>query len=148
MEETEKKALETEEAADKEKKTDEITVATSSSKFIPEPKEYTIDVLIQKILDTDKQYDLSKKRRCLNAEAAPFQLVKEASQSFGATRRNRVQSFSAAACTPRKILLSLQVCSLSATGGQRARAVRLQILVGKAFGFFDSLKGRGIKPRP
>ena len=39
---------------------EEITVASSSSKFIPEPKEYTIDVLIQKILDTDKQYDLSK----------------------------------------------------------------------------------------
>ena len=43
-----------------EAKAEEITVATSSSKFIPEPKEYTIDVLIQKILDTDKQYDLSK----------------------------------------------------------------------------------------
>ena len=41
-------------------KAEEIAVATSSSKFIPEPKEYTIDVLIQKILDTDKQYDLSK----------------------------------------------------------------------------------------
>ncbi|MBR1383412.1 MAG: bifunctional (p)ppGpp synthetase/guanosine-3',5'-bis(diphosphate) 3'-pyrophosphohydrolase, partial [Ruminococcus sp.] len=37
-----------------------MTVATQSSRFIPEPREYTIDVLIQKILDTDKQYDLSK----------------------------------------------------------------------------------------
>ena len=36
--------------------------------------------------------------------------------------RNRVQSFSPVTCAPEKILLSPQVCELSAKGGQRVRA--------------------------
>ena len=69
-----------------------------------------------------------------------FQTVKKASQSLPRKRLIKSKSFSAGACTWRKILLTLQVWNLSACGRQIMRAADCKKLAEKAEGLFRQAK--------
>ena len=61
-----------------------------------------------------------------NKRALALLRVKKASQSFASQGEIKSKTFSAAACTSRKIHFALQVCKLSANGGQRSARRRVQ----------------------
>ena len=61
----------------------------------------------------------TQKPRCRSSGGV--QLVQKPRRVSPPQRRKKVQSFSSATCAAKKILLGLQTCELSASGGQRVR---------------------------
>ena len=62
-----------------------------------------------------------KEEKPASKNRTPVQLVKEPRRVSPPERRKKVQSFSSATCAAKKILLGLQTCAPSASGGQRVR---------------------------
>ena len=68
---------------------------------------------------------------------------KKASQSFSLASEKSIKSFSPAACTSEKTLLSSEVCKLSAVSGQRVRARScISLRQESPQDFFDGLTAR------
>ena len=88
-----------------------------------ENEKYKGDALLQKSYTVDF---LTKKRTQNKGENLPHrtsipQRVKGPRRVSPPQRRKKVQAFSSATCASKKILLGLQTCSLSTSGGQRVR---------------------------
>ena len=100
---------------------------------------------------SDTIWDISStvyKRNGRYSSAHSFQRVKKASQSLPRLRQIKSNLFCGGACTRRKIQYRTQVCSLSASSGQRARAVSGKRLCRKTQQVFRQAQGMGSIPPP